>query len=131
LAHESRVHGDQLSPKLCELVAQGVSLSPQRYDQDRLLARRCRQRLDDLFREADILVAPSAPGEAPEGLTATGNPVFNRIWTLLGTPCVHLPCALGPHGLPLGVQAVGPRGADHATLAAADWAYKVLRTTDR
>lgn len=130
-AHESRAHGDQLSVKLRELLAQGAALTPQRYDQDRLLARRCRHLLSDLFREADILIAPSAPGEAPEGLAATGNPVFNRIWTVLGTPCVHLPFAQGPRGLPVGVQAVGPWGADRATLAAADWAHTVLRNTGR
>lgn len=130
-AHERRVHNDKLSAKFRELIAQGAALTPQRYDQDRLLARRCRHQMVDLFRAADILIAPSAPGEAPEGLAATGNPVFNRIWTLLGTPCVHLPCAQGPHGLPLGVQAVGPWGADRATLAAADWAYSALRATGR
>ena len=127
-AHERRVHNDKLSAKLRELIAQGAAVTPQRYDQHRLLARRCRQQMVDLFRDADILIAPSAPGEAPEGLAATGNPVFNRIWTLLGTPCVHLPCGLGPRGLPVGVQAVGPFGADRETLAAADWAYSVLRT---
>lgn len=127
LAHERRVHGDTLSVKLRELLAQGAAVTPQRYDAARLLARRCRQQLGDLFRATDILIAPSTAGEAPEGLAATGNPLFSRIWTLLGTPCVHLPCAQGPHGLPLGVQVVGAFGADRATLAAADWAHSALR----
>ena len=52
--------------------------------------------------------------------------MFNRNWTLLGLPCVHLPTAAGPHGLPLGVQLIGPLGADEALLGAALWAESVL-----
>ncbi len=126
LAYETHAHNEQLSTRLRALIAQGVALAPARHDENRLLARRCRQLLADAFRDVDILMAPSAPGEAPAGLAATGNPVFNRIWTLLGTPCVHLPFAQGLCGLPVGVQAVGPRGGDRATLAAAAWAHAAL-----
>ena len=127
-AHESRSHDALLSAKLRELITQGRAIPPERHDENRRLARRCRCALDDLFGEADILIAPSAPGEAPAGLAATGNPVFNRIWTLLGTPCVHLPWTAGPQGLPLGVQAIGPRRSDRATLAAAEWVLATLNT---
>ena len=41
------------------------------------------------------MLVPAAPGEAPPGLGYTGNPVFNRMWTLLGVPCVTLPARLG------------------------------------
>lgn len=64
-------------------------------------------RLADEFRALDVVLTPSAPGEAPAGLAATGDPLFNRIWTLLGNPCVHLPFAQGAAGLPVGVQAIG------------------------
>jgi Asp-tRNA(Asn)/Glu-tRNA(Gln) amidotransferase A subunit family amidase len=66
-------------------------------------------------------------GEAPEGIQATGDPLFNRMWTLLRTPCVHLPSGLGPHGLPVGITIAGPIGADRATLLAADWIHARLR----
>ena len=72
------------------------------------------------------MLSPSTIGEAPEGLAATGDPLFNRMWTLLGTPCIHLPCAHGPQGLPLGVQVIGPSGADRDLLSAADWMHRVL-----
>ena len=52
----------------------------------------------------DLLLAPSAKGEAPSGLGNTGDPIFNRFWTLLGTPCIALPFNTGPFGLPLSVQ---------------------------
>ena len=64
--------------------------------------------------------------EAPAGIDATGDPLFNRIWTLLYTPCVHLPLAGGPHGLPVGITVVGPIGGDRATLLAADWLHPRL-----
>lgn len=130
-AYETHAHAEQLSAKLRDLIGQGAALTPEHHDQNRLLARRCRHLLADAFRDVDVLIAPSAPGEAPEGLAATGNPVFNRIWTLLGSPCVHLPFAKGPRGLPLGVQAVGPWGADRATLAAAAWAHGELQVAER
>jgi len=64
---------------------------------------------------------PAAPGEAPRGLEATGNPVFNRIWTLLHVPAVTVPWTSGPHGLPLGVQVIGRVGDDARALACAHW----------
>jgi Asp-tRNA(Asn)/Glu-tRNA(Gln) amidotransferase A subunit family amidase len=126
LAFEVESCADQLSPKLRELIAQGRAVSPARHDDNLQRAARCRRQLADLFREVDVLLSPSTIGEAPEGLAATGDPLFNRMWTLLGTPCIHLPCAHGPQGLPLGVQAIGASGADRALLSAADWMHRVL-----
>ena len=41
--------------------------------------------------DGDVMLTPSAPGAAPDGLGSTGEPTFNRLWTLLGTPCVNVP----------------------------------------
>jgi amidase len=67
----------------------------------------------------DILLAPSAEDEAPAGLVATGDPISNRMWTLLANPCVHVPLRTGASGMPLGVTLIGPRWADARTLTAA------------
>ena len=69
----------------------------------------------------DVLITPSAPGQAPAGLGWTGDPAFNSIWTALHVPCVTVPAGTGPDGLPLGVQIVGRRGDDRALLAWAQW----------
>jgi Asp-tRNA(Asn)/Glu-tRNA(Gln) amidotransferase A subunit family amidase len=69
----------------------------------------------------DVLVTPSAPGEAPKGLEWTGDPAFNFIWTSLHVPCVTVPAGVGPNGLPLGIQIVGRCGDDKAVLAWAQW----------
>jgi Asp-tRNA(Asn)/Glu-tRNA(Gln) amidotransferase A subunit family amidase len=79
-----------------------------------------------LFESVDAILTLPAPGEAPSGLAFTGDPLFNRVWTLLGWPCVTVPCGHGSNGLPLGIQIVGPAGADALTLAAAAWLECVL-----
>jgi len=79
------------------------------------------------MRDYDFLVTPSAPGEAPATLATTGNSVFNRVWTLMGVPCVTLPSGTGPSGLPLGVQLVGSFDGDTALLAWARWAARSLK----
>jgi Asp-tRNA(Asn)/Glu-tRNA(Gln) amidotransferase A subunit family amidase len=80
-----------------------------------------RRNLDDLFGEFDVLLAPSAVGEAPEGLGSTGDARFNAIWTLAWTPCVTLPAGTGRKGLPLGIQLIGQRFRDEVLLDAAAW----------
>ena len=69
----------------------------------------------------DVLVTPSAPGQAPAGLASTGDPAFNLIWTALHVPCVTVPAGTGPDSLPLGIQIIGRRGDDRAVLAWAQW----------
>ncbi|WP_232519294.1 amidase [Caballeronia insecticola] len=75
-------------------------------------AERCRAELDTVFADYDVLVTPASRGEAPEGLASTGDAVFNSMWTLLHVPCLAVPCTRGPHGLPVGVQLVGPQMSD-------------------
>lgn len=77
------------------------------------LAAECRRSFDAMFgAQLDAVLTPSSPGEAPEGLACTGDPVFNGLWTLLYAPCVAIPVGASPRALPLGVQLVGPRFSD-------------------
>jgi amidase len=61
---------------------------------------------------------------------ATGNPLFQRTWTLLHAPCVHVPTGRGPRGLPVGVTVVGRLADDRATLAAAHWIHRSVGGSD-
>jgi amidase len=54
--------------------------------------------------DADLILTPSVPGEAPLGLAATGSSAFNVVWSVLGWPCLHIPFGRSRHGLPLGIQ---------------------------
>jgi amidase len=125
-APELREHGARLSPTLRALLDEGAGLSPKEYLDALGLAQAGRQELAALFERHDLVLTPSAPGEAPPGLGATGDPVFNRTWTLLGTPCVHLPTGTSEHGLPVGAQLVGRPGDDARVLAMAAWAERQL-----
>jgi Asp-tRNA(Asn)/Glu-tRNA(Gln) amidotransferase A subunit family amidase len=78
------------------------------------------------FETVDVLLVPSAPGEAPRGHANTGSSEFNRGWTSLRVPCINLPAGFGPNGMPLGVQLVGPRWRDDVLLAAAAQVERAL-----
>ncbi len=89
-------------------------------------AAECRRLFDALFPGIDAVLTPAATGEAPVGRNDTGNPVFNSLWTLLHVPCVAIPCSTGPHGMPVGVQIVGPRFGDAALLEVASLVAPVV-----
>jgi Asp-tRNA(Asn)/Glu-tRNA(Gln) amidotransferase A subunit family amidase len=120
-AYELTHHRDKLSPRLIALLEPSDQMTYAVYAEALGLAERCRRHLERLFETYDVLLVPSAPGEAPEGLGATGDPLFNRMWTLLHTPAVNLPGLKGANGLPVGVQAIGPIGQDDRLLAIAAW----------
>jgi Asp-tRNA(Asn)/Glu-tRNA(Gln) amidotransferase A subunit family amidase len=118
---EHRSHPDRLSDDLRTLLARGREIRRADVEEARALADRCRRALPTVFADHPVLVVPSAIGEAPVGLGATGDPLFCRMWTLLGTPAVAVAGLRGPDGLPLGVQVVADRHHDTAALAAARW----------
>ena len=128
LAAERISHSKALSSELSTLLTAGMAISRQRHQENLAAAVRGRQLIDTCFDACDVLLAPSAIGEAPTGLNATGDPVFSRMWTLLGLPCIHLPFASGQQGLPLGLQLIGRFGSDHKVLQLANWAHKALLT---
>jgi len=73
-----------------------------------------------------VILTPSAPSAAPASLASTGPAIFNRLWTLMGTPCVNIPGLHDETGLPLGVQVVGRFGQDRAALEAAHFVESAL-----
>jgi Asp-tRNA(Asn)/Glu-tRNA(Gln) amidotransferase A subunit family amidase len=119
LAFEYDHHRDRMAPTLRKLLDNAAEITAEHYDEARRTARRARQLLSDLFEDVDVILTPSAPGAAPRGLQTTGNPIFNRLWTLMGTPCVNVPGLADDAGLPLGVQIVGRFGRDQSALEAA------------
>ncbi len=126
LAHEHLQHRAQLSPRLLDLLDAGAATTGAQHAALLAATRHARQQVDALFDQADALLTPSAMGEAPAGLDATGDPIFCRPWTLLGLPCVHLPFTTGARGLPVGLQLVGRWGDDHRLLATAAWLHQRL-----
>ncbi len=126
LAYERLQRSDQLSPRLAQLLAAGAAIDAAEYDAAQREAAAARASLGGFFGECDAVLVPAAPGVAPEGLGATGDPVFNRMWTLLGVPCVTLPAQWEANGLPVGVQLVGRIGDDARTMACALFLERAL-----
>jgi Asp-tRNA(Asn)/Glu-tRNA(Gln) amidotransferase A subunit family amidase len=118
-AFEYDRHRDKLGKNLRAMIESGMKITADAYDDARRTASRARQSLNDLMNDFDVILSPSAPGAAPEGLASTGTSTFNRLWTLMGTPCVNVPGLTDDDGMPLGVQVIGRFGADRATLEAA------------
>jgi Asp-tRNA(Asn)/Glu-tRNA(Gln) amidotransferase A subunit family amidase len=126
LAYERTRFPDLISETLMGRLLGGGRVTRAQYEEAQAIAQRCRARLDDVFREYDALLAPSAMGEAPEGLASTGDPVFGASWTVLHGPAVTVPAFHGPRGLPLGAQIIGPPGKDGPTLLCAEWVHRAL-----
>ena len=121
-AYEYEQHHEQVSQVLRDTVlTPGRELPLAAYVEAIETAEAFRCHIDDIFGDVDVLLTPSAAGEAPEGFGSTGDPSFNSIWTLGWAPCLTLPAGSGPKGLPLGIQLVGPRRRDEALLDAAAW----------
>ena len=74
---------------LRESIEYGMRVTPAVYDASREVVARARERIDAVFSEFDILLAPSAPGEAPHGLETPAAPcsiAAGRCWDCLASP---------------------------------------------
>lgn len=128
LQHERRAHPDRLSPILRGLLEDGAGIAPSQYMDALGIRDHCLAHIDQLFGDAEILLAPSALGEPPRIEEGTGDPVMSRAWTLLRLPTITLPVGRGPNGLPLGLQMAARPGQDARLLSVALWAEDKLGT---
>ena len=126
LAYERIEHSAELSPRLAQMLDAGMTTGADEYERALARAAEARAGFDGFFGECDAVLVPAAPGEAPLGLGNTGDPIFNRMWTLLGVPCVTLSARWAENGLPTGVQLVGRIGNDARLMACAAFLEQAL-----
>ena len=126
LAYERTLHSAELSPRLAQMIDAVMTIGADEYNRALARAAEARAGLDAFFGSCDAVLVPAAPGEAPVGLGNTGDPVFNRMWTLLGVPCATLPARWAENGLPTGVQLVGRLGNDARLMACAAFLEQAL-----
>ena len=121
---------DQLSQVMRDMIEEGQRCLA--VDYNRALEWRdvLNAGLEEIFERYDAILTPAAPGEAPEGLDATGSPAFCTLWTYCGTPAVTLPLLQGANGLPMGVQLVGRRGDDARLLRTARWLFEAATAVE-
>ena len=126
LAYEYDNCRDRLPKLLRALLDEAGTIDSDTYDDARRTTKRARKAYTDLMTEFDVLLTPSAPATAPEGLGSTGDAKFNRLWTLIGPPCVNVTGITDSRKLPLGVQIVGRFGRDREALEAAQFVEKAI-----
>jgi Asp-tRNA(Asn)/Glu-tRNA(Gln) amidotransferase A subunit family amidase len=120
-------HRARYRPRTEALILKGQAIGPAEAHRGRESFVDLRWRLEALMDKEgiDLWVCPSAPGPAPAGLAATGDPALNLPWTQAGLPALSLPAGRSASGLPLGLQVVARFWADERLLA---WAAGLERT---
>ena len=110
-AAEYAVRVPDISQQFRDLIATGLLVGEDEYRAALETRDRTSAMPDQIFRDTDTLLVPSAPSPAPVGLSTTGDPL-SRMWNLLQVPSIALPFGTDSAGLPLGIQLIGRRGAD-------------------
>ena len=110
---------DRYRPRTAEIIELGQAVGDDELAALRINCARLRTTLEEQMDAAgiDLWVCPSAPGPAPRGIHATGDPNMNLPWTHAGMPVVTLPAGLTDMGLPLGLQYVARADQDERLLA--------------
>jgi len=118
-AHEAKYR-----PVTAETFRNGQRVTPEQLAAGRASRMQVRAQVQSLMdaHGIDLWVCPPAPGPAPEGIAATGNPAMNLPWTHTGMPALTVPAGQAENGLPLGLQCVARTDADEQLLA---WAAPV------
>ena len=116
---------DLYRPAIRSSIEMGMLIPSDLYVRALRIRRQFRRELKPLLDRYDVLLTPTTPGPAPEGM-ATGDPQFQIPWSLSGLPSVTVPCGLTPSRLPLGIQLVSGTFGEAALLATAAWCEDVL-----
>ena len=120
LAFERDHYPKKMSAQINKQLTDGALITYAQYSQDLEHAKAAQLWMTALMNDqVDLIIAPSAVGEAPLLKDGTGDPIFCRIWTLLGLPCINLNIESSANGLPVGVQLIAGLGKDRFLLSAA------------
>lgn len=112
--------GELIGPRIHELIDSARAMTPADYES--LLANRRRMQgvVQRHLEGCDGFVTLAASGPAPPGLEHTGSRTFQSYGSWLGLPAFSLPL-MEVEGLPVGLQLLGPMGADDGLCAVANW----------
>lgn len=124
-------HPDKLSKPLASLLSTGAAISDSAYETAGAAIAEGRILVAAALAGYDAILGPGAPGAAPAGLGATGDPVLSRSWQALGLPTIGIPGLRNADGLPLGLQIVGRSGGEADALATACWIERIINDTRR
>jgi aspartyl-tRNA(Asn)/glutamyl-tRNA(Gln) amidotransferase subunit A len=116
---------DLYRPAIRASIELGMLIPGDLYVRALRIRRQFRREMSPLLERYDVLLTPTTPGPAPEGM-ATGDPQFQVPWSVSGLPSITVPCGFTTSGLPLGIQLVSGMFTEAALLATAAWCEDIL-----
>lgn len=122
--------GDNMSDVLKAIIERGREVRAVDYAIGLERMKLFEQSFGEMTAKFDAIITPAATGEAPLGLSSTGNPVCSTLWSFTGMPALSLPLLQGGAGMPLGVQLVTRRHDDARLFRNASWLVKHLEGMD-
>ncbi|HEX9773446.1 MAG TPA: amidase family protein [Steroidobacteraceae bacterium] len=125
-------HTERLMPVVQQVLARAHGASLEKFLAAKAHEAQASLHIASVLKDFDLLVTPTMPTTAyaadrpfPEGVTLNAygytfefNP-FTWPFNVTLQPAISVPCGLTPGGLPVGLQIVGPRGADDACIRVA------------
>ena len=117
---------DNMSSAVRQMIGDASRITPEAYMTGLARADELRVAVNAVLEPSDIVLTPSAGGEAPMTHDSTGPVTFTIIWQFLSLPSITMPAFKGPNGLPVGLQVVGKRHRDVEMLAAAERVWHEL-----
>ena len=114
--HEIKEHFEKFNPWFKWAIHFLEDITFKDYQEALEEAEHTRASLNRIFNDVDIIITPSAIGEASKDLMEIPKYSFNHLWTLMYVPCVNLPFFLGTNNLPIGIQVIGPEKKDKQLL---------------
>jgi Asp-tRNA(Asn)/Glu-tRNA(Gln) amidotransferase A subunit family amidase len=129
--HEQRYKefGTRMGP-MGDLVRDGQRVTTKQYEDAKRTIADARKRVAEIHQTTPVILVPAAPGQAPKGLSDTGDPRLNSPWTALGTPAISIPMPVG-NALPLGLQLTAAHGQDARVIQTAVRLEEVLGRSSR
>jgi Asp-tRNA(Asn)/Glu-tRNA(Gln) amidotransferase A subunit family amidase len=124
-------HPELLSPYAHAFLAAGDAVTTDVYVRAQIERERIHLAYAQLFERSGLLLTPTVGCEAFDGALAAPTTIpdwgaFLFDANLAGLPACAIPMGVGDEGLPLSLQITGPRGADGAVLAAAQYIEELL-----
>jgi aspartyl-tRNA(Asn)/glutamyl-tRNA(Gln) amidotransferase subunit A len=121
--------GTPTSERLAKLLTYGPRRSLADWTEDRAILERTRDEVRVVVEEQGFLILPTVPNPAfphsdPEPPAQAD---FTCLANIAGLPAISLPAGWTSNGLPIGVQIVGPAGAEAGLFALARQLDKTLR----
>jgi len=124
-AERFALKADLYRPAIRSSIEMGMLIPGDLYVRALRIRRQFRREMSPLLERYDVLLTPTTPTPAPEGM-ATGDASFQLPWSISGLPSITVPCGLTTSGLPLGIQLVSGAFTEAPLLSAAAWCEDVL-----